>query len=86
LNYNETDIEGDKKFDLIRAIDSVNLLEIENSINTYSYPGKSLVGEPASKAVFYVIQHSNKIDKYLPIIRKATEHGYIIKTSLALAE
>ena len=86
MNINESDIEGNKIFDLIREIDSTNLLEVESIIKKYGYPGKSLVGEPANKAVFYVIQHSNKIDKYLSLIRKATKNGDIDKTSLAKME
>ncbi len=86
LKLNKTDIEGNKKFNLMREIDSLNLLEIENIIKKYGYPSKSLVGEPANKAVFYVIQHSNKIDKYLPLIREATKNGDITKRSLALME
>ena len=86
MKLNETDIEGSKRFDLMREIDSINLIETETIIRNYGYPGKSLVGEPANKAVFYVIQHSNKIDKYLPLIRKATENGDIAKTSLAMME
>ena len=86
LNLKETDIKGNKKFQLMRNIDSLNLVETESIIKTYGYPSKSLVGEPANKAVFYVIQHSDKIEKYLPLIRKATENGDISKTSLALIE
>ncbi len=86
LNLKETDIKGSKKFDLMREVDSLNLIEVENIIKNYGYPGKSLVGEPANKAVFYVIQHSDKIEEYLPLIRKATENGDITKTSLALTE
>ena len=86
MKLNETDIEGNKKFDLMSEIDSINLLETENIIKNYGYPSKSLVGEPANKAVFYVIQHSNKIEEYLPLIRKASENGDIAKTSLAMME
>lgn len=86
LKLNKADIEGNKKFDLMREIDSLNLFEIESIIKKHGYPGKSLVGEPANKTVFYVIQHSNKIDKYLPLIRKATKNGDITKRSLALME
>jgi hypothetical protein len=86
MNLKETDIEGNKIFVLIREIDSTNLLEIESIIKNYGYPSKSLVGEPANNAVFYVIQHSYKIDEYLPLIRKATENGDIAKTSLAMME
>ncbi|WP_417861519.1 DUF6624 domain-containing protein [Winogradskyella sediminis] len=86
LKLKKTDIKGDKKFDLMREIDSLNLIEVENIIKKYGYPSKSLVGEPANKAVFYVIQHSDKIDKYLPLIRTAAKKGDITKTSLALME
>lgn len=82
----ESDLEGKKKFSLMREIDSTNLVEIESIIMQYGYPGKLLVGEPANKAIFYVIQHSTKIDKYLPIIRKAAERGDITYTSLAKME
>ncbi|MCF6298234.1 MAG: hypothetical protein L3J08_09685 [Flavobacteriaceae bacterium] len=68
MNINESDIEGNKIYGLIREIDSTNLLEVERIIKKYGYPSKSLVGEPANKAVFYVIQHSNKVDEYLPLI------------------
>ena len=86
MNIKEEDIEGGKKFDLMRKIDSINIIEVGKIINTYGYPGKSLVGEPANKAVFYVIQHSDKIDEYLPIIREAAANGDISKTSLAMME
>lgn len=86
LNLKEVDIEGDNKFSLMRKIDSINIIEIEKIISEYGYPSKSLVGEPANKAVFYVIQHSDKIEQYLPIIRKAAENNDISKTSLAMME
>ncbi len=86
LNLKETDIEGNKKFELMREFDSVNLLEAEKIIKNYGYPSKSLVGEPANKAVYYVIQHSNQIDEYLPLIRKASKNGDISKTALAIME
>jgi hypothetical protein len=86
MNLNETDIEGNKKYIVVREIDSTNLLEIESIIKDYGYPSKSLVGEPANNTIFYVIQHSKKIDEYLPLIRKATKNGDIAKASLAMME
>lgn len=86
MKITEQDIEGNKKYALSREIDSVNLVEVEKIIQKYGYPGKNLVGEPANKTVFYVIQHSLKIDKYLDVIRKATENGDIDRTSLAMME
>ena len=34
-------------------------------------PGKSLVGEPANETAYYVIQHSDKIEQYFPVVEKA---------------
>ncbi|KMQ66930.1 hypothetical protein ACM46_00290 [Chryseobacterium angstadtii] len=53
--------------------DQNNLVKVEKIIEKYGYPGKSMVGEPESYAVWYVIQHSPKIEKYLPLIKKATD-------------
>ncbi|KPE49951.1 DUF6624 domain-containing protein [Chryseobacterium indologenes] len=55
------------------AQDRENLIKVEKIIKKYGYPGKSLVGEPENKAVWYVIQHSPEIEKYLPMIKKAAE-------------
>lgn len=54
--------------------DSTNLVFIENVVAKYGYPGKSLVGEPTNEAVWSVVQHSPKIDKYLPAIKTAAEN------------
>jgi hypothetical protein len=72
MKISEKDLEG-KKYSLIREIDGANLESVEEIINKYGYPSKSIVGEAAKKTIFYVIQHSKKIDKYLPLIRKATK-------------
>lgn len=86
MNLDNKDLEGNKKYSLIREIDSTNLLEIESIIKKYGYPSKAIVGEPANKAIFYVIQHSKKIEEYLPLIKKAFENGDIPKTSFAMME
>lgn len=54
-------------------IDSSNLARAETILKQYGYPGKTLVGTPTNEAVFYIIQHSNKINTYLPMIKKAAE-------------
>ncbi len=84
MNLDEKDIEGNEVFSIMKEIDSTNLIKVERIIKVHGYPGKALVGEPANKSVFYVIQHSDKIDQYLPLIRKAAEKGEIAKTSLAM--
>jgi hypothetical protein len=86
LNLSQTDIEGAKIYDVMREIDSVNLIKVEKLIEKYGYPSKALVGEPANKCVFYVIQHSDEIGEYLPLIRKAAKDGDISKTALAMME
>jgi len=57
----------------IPVLDSLNLLRIEQIIRQYGYPGKSLVGTETNEAAFWVIQHSQNIDKYLPVIQKAAD-------------
>ena len=55
--------------------DSTNQARISQIMKQYGYPGKSLVGEPTNEAAWYVIQHSDTIGKYLPLIKKAAEKG-----------
>lgn len=55
------------------AADSANIKRIDEIIKEYGYPGKSLVGEPTNQAAFFVIQHSQSIDKYLPLIKNAAQ-------------
>ncbi|MFC7347950.1 DUF6624 domain-containing protein [Chryseobacterium zhengzhouense] len=58
---------------LMEKQDAENLAKIEKIIAKYGYPGKSLVGEPENKTTWIVIQHSAKINQYLPIIKEAAE-------------
>lgn len=64
---------NDHLWKLQTLADSSNVKRIEAIIQQYGYPGKSLVGEPANEAAFYVLQHSTVIDKYLPLIEKAAK-------------
>jgi len=52
-------------------VDESNMERVEAIVKQYGYPGESLVGAPANEAVFYVIQHSEKIEDYLPLVEKA---------------
>jgi hypothetical protein len=58
---------------LMKIEDDKNLVKIEEIIKKYGYPGKSLVGEPENRTAWLVIQHSPKIDQYLPLIKKAAD-------------
>lgn len=64
------DLNG-RLWGLQSKVDESNIERVEAIIKQYGYPGLSLVGAPANEAVFYVVQHSDKIDKYLPLIEKA---------------
>lgn len=64
-----------KYWSVVAKQDSLNLIEIEEVILKLGYPGKTLVGEPTNEAAWYVIQHSDKIEQYFPIIEKAGEGG-----------
>ena len=55
--------------------DSTNLQRVKAILQRYGYPGKSLVGEPTNEAAWLVVQHSNDIKPYLPLIKKAAGQG-----------
>ncbi|WPU99524.1 DUF6624 domain-containing protein [Mucilaginibacter sp. cycad4] len=59
---------------LQNRIDSANVVFVEQLFKKYSYPGKTLVGEPTNEAAWYVIQHSPKINQYMPLMKTAAEN------------
>lgn len=65
--------------------DSANQNRIEEIIEEYGYPGRSLVGSQGSTA-FMVIQHSNQEmqEKYLPLLKEQADEGEILWSSVAL--
>jgi len=56
-------------------LDQQNIVFIDSVMARYGYPGKSLVGSPTNIAAWYVIQHSDRIDDFLPQIKIAAETG-----------
>lgn len=74
LNYPRA-VLNKNAYTISRKIDSANLEKVERIIKEYGYPGKTMVGEPANTAVFYIIQHSGKISTYYPLIEKAGKSG-----------
>ena len=68
------------------AIDSSNMVFVETIFNTKGYPGKSMVGEPTNTAAWYVLQHSDKIPQYLPLIKKAGEEDELPYRLVAMME
>lgn len=68
----------------MQSSDSSNLVAIVQIFQKQGYPGKSLVGAPTNEAAFYVIQHSNDIEKYLPLIQAAAEKDELPFTLYAM--
>lgn len=85
LNIDKEEFEK-KSWQLVAEHDSLNMQKIENIIAQYRYPGKALVGEPTNQAAWYVIQHSTKIGKYLPLIKQAGKKKEIPFTWVAMME
>jgi hypothetical protein len=85
LSITENDFLENERY-LFQKNDSLNLVEIERIIKEYGYPGKSLVGEPENEAAWFVIQHSDKIEVYFPLIKKAGEEDEIGMTKVAMME
>ncbi|MFC0429121.1 DUF6624 domain-containing protein [Chryseobacterium scophthalmum] len=85
LNIDKEEFEK-KNWQLVAEHDSLNMQKIKNIISQYGYPGKTLVGEPTNQAAWYVIQHSTKIGKYLPLIKEAGKKKEIPFTWVAMME
>lgn len=75
---------NEQGWEIVERQDSLNLLRVEEIIAKHGYPGKSLVGEPTNKSAYYVIQHSDKIEKYFPLIEEAGESSEIPKRLVAM--
>ncbi|NIJ54565.1 DUF6624 domain-containing protein [Dyadobacter arcticus] len=58
-------------FDKMTEIDHSNIKRVKKIIEQYGYPGTKLVGSPTNEAAWYVIQHSEDISEYFPLIEKA---------------
>lgn len=84
--YSKEELSNNKIWIIINKQDSINLIKIEEIISKFGYPGKTLVGEPTNEAVWYVIQHSDKIPKYFPLIQKAGENKEITFTKVAMMQ
>lgn len=73
-------------YGLMHNYDKENIEEVKKIIDEFGYPGKTLVGEPTNKSVYYVIQHSDFIEEYFPLIKKAGEKDELPKTLVAMME
>lgn len=69
------------------AIDSTNLIYVENLINEYGkYPGRTLVGQSTSEVAFFVLQHqADSIQaKHIDLILDAAKNNELNKRPAAL--
>lgn len=55
--------------------DSSNQVRVRAILKQYGYPGKTLVGTPTNEAAWLVIQHSDEIRQYLPLVKTAARRG-----------
>ncbi len=85
MGLSEAEYSGDL-WKMQVVIDSANLNYVEKLFNTVGYPGKSMVGEPTNTAAWFVLQHSNKIGNYLPLVKKAGKKGEIPMKLVAMME
>lgn len=58
-------------YDKMAEIDRSNIKRVRQIIKQYGYPGATLVGLPTNEAAWYVIQHSEDIAHYFPLIEQA---------------
>ena len=76
MGLTEAEYSGDL-WKLQAIIDSTNLIYVQRIVKTRGYPGKSMVGEPTNLVAWSVLQHSENLGSYLPIIKKAGSEGEI---------
>lgn len=87
----EHGMQSEQFKDLIKnmqAADKENLEKVVAILEEHGWPGKSMVGNSGSSAVWAVIQHA-ELDvqlRYLPMMREAAANGELPKSSLALTE
>lgn len=85
MGLSEAEYSGDL-WKLQSVIDSANILYVEKILKTKGYPGKSMVGEPTNTAAWNVLQHSEKIEEYLPMVKRAGEEGELPMNLVAMME
>ncbi|THD68982.1 hypothetical protein E7Z59_01235 [Robertkochia marina] len=85
LGYTQSEYDADP-WGITLKHDSLNQKRVYEILDHYGYPGKTLVGTPTHMAAWLVIQHSDAIAKYLPIIKEAGKEGEIAATDVAMME
>lgn len=86
----QTNADDHLKDSLIREMqraDSINLIEIQDILQSYGFPSKAIVGT-ANVAIWTVIQHSDvEFQKACyPMLQQAAEKGELNRSNVALLE
>lgn len=76
----------DSLWALQSEIDESNMLLLEEIIEKYGFPGRSLVGEDGSRNAFLILQHSGDemMDKYYELVVKAGENNELAMHRVAM--
>lgn len=74
----------DNMFAVLNTHDSLNMSQVKLIVDEFGYPGRSLVGDSTYKAAWYIIQHSNEIEAYLPVVKAAADNGELDMTQYAM--
>lgn len=87
-NFGPKSLEWKALMDEMKAVDERNTKRVTAILDERGYPSPKLVGSTASLTAFLVIQHSDLAvqEKYLPLLRQATQRGELAPSSLALLE
>lgn len=75
-------------WNVMRKVDSINIVRVRSIIDKHGWLGKEVVGARGNATLFLVIQHSDlqTRKKYLPLMREAVANGKAKAEHLALLE
>lgn len=87
-NYGWESIEMKSHWKLINEKDSINLIKVQNILDTRGWLGEDIIGSRGNQTLFLVIQHADldTQEKYLPMMRDAVRKGNAKSNHLALLE
>jgi hypothetical protein len=80
--------EGQEALRNAHLLDSVNMVQLEEMIGKYGWPGRTKVGAEAAMAAFVILQHASveKQEQYLPILETAAAKGDVERFHLAMLQ
>ena len=72
----------------IRLSDSLNLIEVSKILDNYGWLGAETIGTSGNSTLFFIVLHSKLEvqEKYLPLMKEATNSNKAYKSQLALLE